>query len=57
MKGDKGTQPNDGTTLEAELSDESFGNQSLTTNILTDDSQQPNVIYTTAYAPQVFKLN
>ncbi len=59
MKGEKGGQHvSDGNTID-ELSDESFGTQSLNTTILTEDGQH-NVIYTAAtFAPtqQVFKLN
>jgi hypothetical protein len=58
MKGEKGGQQlGEGNTID-ELSDESFGTQSLNTTILSDEAQH-NVIYTTAaFAPsQVFKLN
>lgn len=58
MKGEKGGQQmGDNNTID-ELSDESFGTQSLNTTILTDDAQH-NVIYTTAAFAnqQVFKLN
>lgn len=59
MKGEKGSQqPGEGTTID-ELSEDSFGTQSLNATILSEDGTQPNVIYTTtAYAPQqVFKIN
>jgi len=58
MKGEKGGQQlSEGNTID-ELSDESFGTQSLNQTILSDEAQH-NVIYTTAaFAPsQVFKLN
>ena len=58
MKGEKGSQQlNESNTID-EMSDESFGTQSLGTTILSGDDQQ-NVIFTTAYggSQQVFKLN
>jgi len=58
MKGEKGsTMANEGVTLD-EMSDESFGGQSLNATILTEEgTSQPNVIYTTSYGQHVFKIN
>jgi nuclear transcription Y subunit beta len=55
MKGEKGSQPSGDGTIE-ELSNESFGGQSLNATILSeqDSNPQPNVVYTTAaYAQQL----
>ena len=58
MKGEKGGQQlNESNTID-EMSEDSFGTQTLGTTILSGDDQQ-NVIFTTATYPtqQVFKLN
>ena len=58
MKGEKGGQQLSESNTIDEMSDESFGTQTLGTTILSADDQQ-NVIFTTATYPsqQVFKLN
>ncbi|RWS11424.1 nuclear transcription factor Y subunit beta-like protein [Dinothrombium tinctorium] len=58
MKGDKSSQnPVDGTV--EELSEDSFNAQSLNATISLDDnnSNPSNVVYTTTYNQQVFKIN
>lgn len=60
MKGEKGGQQlNESNTID-EMSDESFGNQTLGQTILGTDESQQNVIFTTATfgsSQPVFKLN
>lgn len=53
MKGEKTVPTASAAEIVEDLDDNSFAAQALTANMLTDQTGQPNVIYTTAYPSQI----